>query len=316
MLESLKFCIGSIARKEFVSGLTHFTIENNTVRGYNGTISICAPIEFDIKCNPSAKKLIAAIANCEDTIKLVLTPTGKLSVRSGSFKALIECIEQPAPKVEPEGQFIQIDGEAFVKGLKAVSPFIGTDASRLWSHGVLFKDKSLFATNNVILVQYWIGIDFPCVVNIPEQAIKELLRIGEAPSYLQVAENSITFHFEKDRWLRTQLYSTEWPPLEIILDRPSQQKPINQDIFKALETLKPFVDSAIYFNPDVITTQLPGTDGGAEYEIEGLEADCAFKFDFFRMLEGNIETIDFSLYPDPVLFTNGIMRGAISGIRK
>jgi hypothetical protein len=151
MLEDLRFVQGAVAKKDLLPALTHFVMENGTVRGFNGTIALCSKIAFDLACKPKAEPLIRAINNCRDTVQLSLTPAGRLSVKSGGFKAFVDCVDGETPHVLPTGKFCPLDGVALLAGLKAVQPFIGDDASRPWANGVLLKGPSMFATNNVIL---------------------------------------------------------------------------------------------------------------------------------------------------------------------
>jgi hypothetical protein len=317
MLSSLKFCAGSVARKDYVAALTHFKIAEGRVSGFNGTLALSSPIAFDIVCSPRAETLIKAIGNCEDTVQLSMTPAGRLSVKSGTFKVFVDCIQGDTPHVEPEGAVVQFDGAALLKGLKAVAPFMSEDASRLWSQGVLIKDSSLFATNNVMLVQYWIGVEFPHVVNIPRPAVKEMLRINEAPIFAQVAENSITFHYNDDRWLRTQLYDTTWPDLGKVLNQPSNQEPIDKALFKGLEVIKPFIDKvgSVYFEKGLINTVATELEG-ASYAVPDLRHDGLYNHTMLSLLENAADTIDWSTYPKPCIFNSGMLRGAIVGMRK
>lgn len=317
MLKGLKFVSGAIAKKDYVPSLKHFRIDGNRVRGFNGTLALCSPLPFDIACKPEAVSLIKAIANCEDTIQLSLTKAGSLSIKSGVFKVNIKCIEEDTPHVEPEGAVVQFDGQILLDGLKAVERFIGNDASRVWGTGVLVKDGSLFATNNVVLVQYWIGAAFPNVVNIPHAAVKEMLRIGEPPIFAQLAANSITFHYLEDRWVRTQLLVTEWPDLGRILNKESQQLPIDERLFKGLETIKPFVEKngCVIFKDNHISTHDDGAEG-AEYYIPDLLWEGRYHISMLELLEGVAQTIDWSTYPSPCIFQGGMLRGAIIGMRK
>lgn len=318
MLEALKFCQGAVSKKDFVPELTHFIIEEGRVRSFNGVLALSSPIAFNISCKPKADVLIKSIDNCVDTVQLSLTPGGKLTVKSGAFKVHVPCIDGDTPHVQPEGEVVQFDGEAFYKGIQAVAPFIGTDASRKWAQGILVKDKSLFATNNMILVQYWLGVDFPQLINIPFPAIKEMLRIKEPPLYAQVAENSITFHYSGDRWLRTQLYSlTEWPDLGRILNSESNPTPIPETLFDGLEVIKPFVDKmgSVFINNGVITTHVDESEG-ASYEVAGMINEGVFNNEMLALLKGAATHVDWTLYPKPCLFKGGLLRGAIVGMRR
>jgi hypothetical protein len=317
MLVSLKFCAGSVAKKDFVPELKHFHISAGRVRGFNGTMALSSPIPFDLECKPNGEQLIKAVGNCEDTIQLSLTKAGRLSVKSGVFKAFVDCIESDNQHVEPEGEIVHFDGETVFNGLKMLCPFIGSDASRPWANGILIKDNAMFATNNVMLVEYWLPTGFPLAVNLPRSAVREMLRIGEPPLFAQVAEQSVTFHYEGDRWLRTQLYSTAWPDLSKILSKPSAQQPINEQLFIALDAIKAFKDKmgTVYFYDNEIRTHEDELEG-AGFAIEGFNTQGKYNFDMLYLLKDVATTVDWSGYPSPCMFQGENLRGAIIGMRK
>lgn len=316
MLEELKFVQGSVARKDFVPSLTHFSIENSTVRGYNGTIALCSPIPFDIACKPKAEPLIKAIANCVETVQLALTPAGRLSIKSGKFKAFVDCVEGETPHVMPSGEHVAIDGASVLAAFKLLYPVIGTDASRPWSNGVLLVGESAFATNNVVLCEYWTGAAVPQPINVPRAAIKEMLRIDEAPESMQMDANSLTFHYSGGRWLRTQLLETKWPDLAKVLNRESNPLPLDTRIFEAMDTIRPFCDklNRVLFRPGRIATHEDETEG-ASYEVEGFDHTGIYSFDMLRLLQDSVQTVDFSTYPNPCMFFGERLRGAIIGMR-
>lgn len=317
MYNSLKFCAGSVAKKDFVADLKHFVIEGGRVRGFNGTLAISTPIPFDIDCMPNAEQLIKAVSKCDDTIQLSLTKAGRLSVKSAGFKAFIDCIQGETNHVEPEGDFVEFDGNVLLKGIQAVAPFIGSDASRPWANGVLIKDQSIFATNNVMLVEYWLGATFPITINIPKAAVREMQRIGEAPVNAQVTTNSVTFHYSGERWLRTQLLATDWPNLSKVLDRQSVQQPIDERIFAGLESVKSFVDKmgTIFLMPEELRTHFDEQEG-AGFAMEGFGFEGKYNIEMLNLLKGTAATIDWTAYPGPCIFQGDRIRGAIIGMRK
>ncbi len=211
MLDSLKFVQGAVAKKDFVPTLTHFRIENNIVKGYNGSLALASPIDLDVTASPKGTTFAKAIKACKDTVSITLTSTQRLSIKSGKFRAFVECTPEPFPDIEPEGPVIPME-PGLISVVKQLAPFMGIDASRPWALGMLFRDGSVFATNNIIVVERWLGFSFP-VVNIPAAAIKELIRINKDPISVQVCSTSITFNFEEGRWLKSQLSTLEWPDL-------------------------------------------------------------------------------------------------------
>lgn len=316
ILDTLRFVRGAVSSKDLVPEMKHFAIENGTVRAFNGNIALSSPIDFDVDCMPKALPFISAIGHCEDVVSLGMTEAGRLRIQSGKFKAFIECINGESPHMKPQGQFIELDGAALVKGIKKLSPFVGNDASRRWVNGILFRGQSAFATNNVCLAEYWLGVEMPFVVNIPMAAIKELIRVKQAPSHAQLNENTITFHYPDGRWIFSTLYETEWPDLSKILDQPSQQEAVPAGLFEGLDIVKPFVEKSglVYFiDGEIRTHQEDGM--GASYKVDGLHGSGIFHINMISLLKDEATSIDFKLYPKPLLFYGDRLRGAIVGYR-
>lgn len=317
MLKELKFVQGAVAKKDFLPAMTHFVIEDGRVRAYNGMIALSSPLPFDIDCIPKAEPLVRAITNCDETVTLSMTPAGKLRIQSGKFRAFIDCIEEETLHVVPEGEEVELDGEAMLEALKVIHPFIGDDASRPWTNGVLLRGQSAFATNNVVLVEYWVGAQFPVTVNVPRQAIREMLRINEAPTHAQVCDSSITFHYSDGRWVRAQLFESEWPDLAKVLDKECNAITVDQRIFDALATIKPFADKMgrVFISEGVLSTSPEFDAEGASYEIPGLPFAGVYNIEMLNLLKGVAMHADFTTYPEPCLFYGNRLRGAIIGMR-
>lgn len=319
MLDQLKFVQGAVAKKDFLPELTHFAIDGGRVRGYNGMLALCTPIPFDIECKPKADALVRAISKCSETVQLSLTPTGKLSIKSGAFRALIDCVpaERETPHVEPDGDVLPIQGEALLAALKAVNPFIADDASRPWSNGVLLSGTSAFATNNVTAVEYWVGDAFPRVVNLPRACVKEMLRIDEAPVSAQFGVSSVTFHYSGERWIRTHLLEADWPDLAAIIDGPSDCYPIDEELFAALDTLRPFLDKMgrVYMGEGKLTTHADPAEG-AVYELPSAQHAGLYRLEILQLLQGTCQRIDWSAYPERCRFFGDRLRGVLIGMHK
>jgi DNA polymerase III sliding clamp (beta) subunit (PCNA family) len=316
MLDALRFVQGAVAKKDFVPELLHFKIENGIVRGYNGSLALCCPIDLDLNASPKAVPFVKAIQTCKETIQLHMTASGKLSVKSGTFKALVECSPEVFPEVIPEGLEAPLNS-GILPVLKVLAPFIAEDASRPWARGILFRGGSAFATNNVCLVEHWLGEPFPVEINLPKSAVTELLRIGEEPERIQVSEHSATFHFAGNRWLRTQTYTTQWPDLSRVLDNPSKQVEVPSGLFEAVASLKPFVSDTgrLFLHPSGTISTSQSEDEGAKVELSGLTDTGCFHFEQIALLEPVAKTIDLSLWPAPCMFQGDKLRGAIVGMR-
>ena len=317
MLEALNFTKGAIARRDLVPALTHFDIRNGRITGYNGRIALSSPIQVDLNVQPEAKSFIKAVETCSEEVALHVTPAGKLAVRSGKFKAAINCLNEAFPEIAPEGRDVHIR-EDFMTALSKLHEFTSDDASRRWANAVLFSGKSAYATNNICVAEFWLGEEFPCEVAIPAQSIAELLRIGETPTRMQITEHSATFHYTGGRWLHTALYDVKWPDIARVLNHPANAVPLPAGLFEAVHSLRPFVDamSRIYFLPNMVSTH-PNPDLGANIELalpQGIAG--VYHVDHLLLLEGVADTIDFSRHPQPALFFGKGLRGALIGMRE
>lgn len=316
LIDALKFVQGAVAKKDPLPILTHFSIRDNRVKGYNGSVTISSPIPLGLDCQPKAIPFVKAIQTCDDTVQLALTATGRLTVRSGKFRAHVDCSPEPFPDVEPTGEFCEIK-PGLVAALKVLEPLIAEDASRPWARSILMREGSLFATNNVAMAQYWVGHDLPGAMCISHTVVNELIRIKEDPVGIQYDDNSITFHYTDERWLRASLVHNGWPDVDRILSMDSNQVDISPEFFAALETIAPFANSErdVWFTEHGVTTSIEDGEGAA-VTITGWNTPIGwFNIDVLRMLSGFMTSVDFTSYPRPVMFSglDGSLRGAIAG---
>lgn len=282
MLDSIRFVQGAVAKKDFVPALKHFRIEGNRITSYNGVLALSSPVDLSITATPRAEQFAKAIATCAGEISLTVTPTGRIGIRSGKFRAFVDCIEEPFPIIEPTGTLRNCD-VPFLDALKRVWPFVSDDASRAWSLGVLFAGRSLLATNNVIAVEAWLGqaIPFETSVAIPKEALVEIMRIGIEPTGYRVDATGLTLHYPDGRWLQTRLLSTTWPDVVGVLDdaHAGACPPIHNELLPALESLGPFIDDThrVYYGGERLSTTLHD-DSGASVDLGALEGQGIFNY--------------------------------------
>jgi len=315
MLKALQFVRGAVAKKDFNPVLTHFKISKGTVRGYNGEMALCSPIPLDLEVNPNAVPFLKALNACSETIAIHQTPTGRLSIKSGEFKVFVDCSTEDLPDVLPQGQEIKLTGN-LLPALRVLAPLTALDASRPWAQGVLLRECSAFATNNVVLAEYWLGFQVPVAVNIPKPAVTELLRIGEEPERLLLSENSCSFYFSGGRWLYTLTYSSTWPNLHSILDKDSTPKKVPETFWNTLHHLAPFCDKeeGVWLTNELARTHAD-ENIGAQLVIPGLELskELCFNIKHLLLLEGKAIEMDLNNYPLPCYFFGENIRGAILG---
>lgn len=322
MLDTLKFVQGAVSKKSLLPALSAYRIHNNSITAYNGELAIGSPIEIDGGFLPKAQPFFKAIQQCASETSLTLTDAGNLSVRSGAFRATIPCLPSgDAIEIEPEGDSHIFNGEGLLKALQTVLPFIGNDASRPWSNGVLFKDQCLTATTNALLVQVWVpDLQMP-TLNLPMQAAREVVRVGEAPKSMLFADRSATFLYENDRWIKSHLLSTKWPNLDSVL-QPREGEMADAPpagFFDGLRAIADFADptyKSVYFRDNGLHTTQTGNDGASYTFDEPFTHKGCYNIEQLLKLDGIVDAIDFAAYPEKSVFYGpGNIRGFLVGMR-
>lgn len=329
LLDSLKFVKGGVARKDLAPVLNHFSIKDGVICGSNGNITLSSPIALSLDCQPKAQPFTKAIEICEsmDSVPtLSVTKGGKLTVAAGKFRVHIDCWPEEWPMGEPEGQEIPVE-PAMMEAFKVLAPLIGEDASRPWARGILLRQGSAYATNNVVIGQYWVNCILPFDMNIPEECIRELLRVkGSAPTRIRATDRSVAFIYEDGRYVHSQLLSTQWPNVGPVLDRPCEPRGIPVSFFASLGSLVPYVDAAkrIFFTGTGLSTHLGEGEGATISfdETDSIPYKGAYNIELLRCLDGLVAQVDWSLYPAPALFFGPntdagypLFRGAIVGMK-
>jgi hypothetical protein len=316
MLATLKFVQGAVSKKDFVPALSHFRIRNGRITGFDGKLSISAPIAIDLDCCPKAETFVRAIEACGETVAMKLNDARKLAIRSGKFRAVIETVDEANyPDVVPEGVMVAHSGE-LLPALRLLYEFTAEDASRPWATGVLFNGQSAFATNNVVLVEHWLGYHFPYRVNLPRYAVREVLRIGEEPENVQLTQTSMTLHYSGERWLRMQLNEDSWPDATGLLNGlPTSAAPVPEGFFDALATLKPFTEGdslgRVYVCGDRVATAM---EDGASIDVPGLPAVGCYNLRMLMLLQDVATHIGFDQYPGKVPLYGVKLRGCVMGM--
>jgi len=317
MLEELKFVLGAVAKESHIPALTHFHIEDGVIRGFNGTLQLSTPIAINLNISPNAKQFVTAIQTCKEPISLTLNDNGKLVVTSKNFKCFVDCVpKQDFPKIEPDGEVVALN-ESFLPALKIVEKFVVDNNERnVWAQGVLLKEGSLFATDNLSMAQYWIDCNFPFDINIPHPAVKELIRINEQPTLLKVNDRNATFKYEDGKYLTTCLRVDTWPNISKILNKESNQVAMPENFFETLERILPFTNHRdnVYFFGDKMTTSQHYDKEGTVIDLPGLPQKGCYNTKSLLLLKGIADTIDFSNYPNANLFYGKNVRGGIIGL--
>jgi len=324
ILDSLKFVSGAVARKDFIPELCAVFIHEGKISAYDGLLSISCPIDIEITAAPLADPFIKAIKACEpgEPLALSMTKAGRLSVKSGKFKAFVDCVPDADVRVkppQPEGQEVPVT-EAFFAGIKKLAPVMGIDASRPWCRSIRLFGPSIFASNNIIVAEYWHGSPVAIEIVIPAEAVIQYLSAGRVPIKLLYNEDSVSFLYEDGAWIRSQLLVDGWPvdPTKIFKET-AKPVPVAEGFFAAVKKIKPFAaDDILYCGTGKVATgeivEDDKNQAGAIMEVDIVaEVKPVFSLHNMLLLDGIADKLDFESYPEPSAFTGQRTRGVIAG---
>lgn len=291
LLTALEF-VSVVSEKLGAPHETHVGLKNKWAVAFNGIVAAGAPIDEDVYCFPHNLLLIEALSKCEEAFSLTQLDNGKLSIKSGKFKAMVPCLD-PLLMQEaiPDPMIVGIDNR-FRDAVNAVGVLASENAQHVLTASVLMNGQSVISTNRVMIMEHWHSLDLPPNVPLPKEFVKALVSVKKNLTGFGFSNSSATFYFEDGYWLRTQLYAEAWPDVSRILELKGNLWSIDPNFFKALSAVAPFSeDGQVYSDTNLLMSHPENT--GASYEVTGLPKGFVYPIKQLLMLKPFTKTIDY-----------------------
>jgi hypothetical protein len=318
LLSALQFC-SVVSDKLGTPYETHIGLRNNTAVAFNGIVAAGAPIQEDLICHPHTLLFVEALSKCDENYSLTQLDNGRLSIKSGKFKAIIPCLD-PAlmQSAVPDPQIVRIT-DKFKEAVEAVGVLANENAQHVLTASVLMNGPSVISTNRVMLLEYWHALDLPPNIPLPKQFVAALVKQKRPLTGFGFSKSSATFWFG-DYWLRTQLYNDEWPDVSSILNRQANLWSIDPNFFKALDAIEQFSeDGNVYSDTNLLMSD--AHNQGASFEVSGLPKGFVYPIKQLKIIKPWVRKIDYmtsgihdSSYC--LVFEGDACRGVISGRQK
>lgn len=317
LLSALQFC-SVVTEKLGAAYETHIGIKNNWTIAFNGIVAAGSPIVESLTCYPHNLLLVEALSKCDDNYSLTQLDNGRLSVKSGKFKAIVPCLDPDLMQsAEPDPQIVGLNN-TFRDAVEAVGVLASEYAQHVLTASVLMNGSSVISTNRVMLMEYWHGLDLPPNIPLPKQFVAALVKCKKDLSGFGYSRNSATFYFSDGSWLRTQLYSDEWPDVSRILDRKANLWSIDPTFFKALDSVAPFSEDGNVYSELNLLKSHADIALGASYECSGIPNGFIYPIKQLKIIQPFVKKVDF--YAKGVhdssyclVFEGDFARGVISG---
>lgn len=286
-------------------------MRNHWVVAFDGVLTIATKIVEDLNACPHTIQLLDALSKCKDELTLSQISNVCLSVKSGDFNALIQCVDE-LEIAGPDARIAAID-DRIKEAFDNVLVLATENAPNAVHASILLQAGSAVATNGHALVEYWHGVDLPPNMLIPKQAAIAIVKSKKPLVGFGYSQSSATFYFDDESFIKTQLYNARYPDYLHIMNVPTNPFPLPKGFFSAVHAIESFNENGtVYFNKGVMSSRDSGD--ATTYKVEGLTADMAFNSKYLIMLELCIKTADFRPDEKKMFFYGDNARGAIMGM--
>lgn len=298
-------------------------IGNQQIVAFDGVVALGHPIDEDLSICPHLGRLNDAIKKAGDTLNLTELDSGRLSIKGDNLRVIVPCVDPVTiPAVMPDIQCAVIDNR-IREGMAAVTGAIKEgDANTRWIEtAALLRANTIFTTNGNLCFEFYHGIDLPPGLTLPKLALTAVIKTGKALTGFGFSGSTVTFFFEDGAWLKTQMFTEQYPDVDRLLNNeigqrgPADLPECPPGLFEAIEAVKPHADgSAIYLGPGVVKSHSQN-DVGADYPVEGVTGFHVFNADYMKMIAPHAQRIDLNNSDRSAIFYGDRIRGVIMKMR-
>lgn len=313
LLDALKF-INIAQDSEGSAFQTHCRIHGGTLIASNGGITAGIYIDEAMSCAPHTKTFIAALEKCNDAIAMTLLDSGRLSVKSGKFRAQVPCVPigdlQPPQPDAPVANLTDA-----VKAALAACIAVAKDGEAPPACGVLLKANTAVATDRHVVIEAWHGIDLPPVF-LPRVSAAAIANSSKPLKSFGFSDTSATFFFEDDSFIKTALFENNFPDYEKFINAETSPYPLPGGFYEAIEALKPFCDQYVYFNDNRAMSHKEEKEA-TTYEIEGVPTKTAMNIAQLQLVRAYMSDVQFKVGPREMTYffsADKMVRGCIAQI--
>lgn len=310
LLTALEFVVN--AQRNIGTQLqTHCIVKDGWCVASDNVLTMGCKVPDDLNSCPQTARLIAALRRCSDTVSITQLDNDRISVKSGSLKVVVPCVDLQALAVLWADPLIAPLGEQFRIACGAISHLSTDGGTSVYLSSLLGRGQTLSATTGRVLIEYWHGFDTPPYWVLPKPAITALLKVTKPLVGLGFSGRSATFHFEDESWLKTQLFEDKWPNVDKLFETTIAKTPVASELFKAIDVIADFAQPGqhVRFKEEKIELMTVDSEH-AEYEVKGLKQGVCFNLKDLQQISKVAATLDYGKTVS--MFTGERLRGCIS----
>lgn len=294
-------------------------IGNYQIVAFDGVVALGHPIEEDLSVCPHLGRLRDAIKQAGDTLNMTQLDSGRLSIKGDHLRAIIPCVDPATiPPSMPDPRCATID-DRIRHGMKIVTSIIKEgDANTRWIETcALLRANTIFATDGKLCFEYKHGIDLPPNLTIPKAAITAILKTDKPLVGFGFSGTSATFYFEDGAWLRTQMFTEEYPNIDRLLSAeignkgPNDLPEVPEGFYEAVAAVSSHCDgAAVFLGPGVVKSH-SAQDIGADYPVPGLTGYSVISHVYMKLIAPHATRLDLNNTPESAIFYGDNVRGIV-----
>lgn len=291
-------------------------IKNGMLTASDNVICMGSPIDSELDICLHGGKFKSALEQCGQNFQFTQVDKAAVSLRSEKFRALIPAIENDViADYMPDDCIADIDDRVKV-ALDICNNVVQGKGERTYYLCALLRAHTCVATNGLVAMEVWHGIDLPNGLNIPKRALNAITKVKIPLKAFGFSQNSATFWFEDGSFIRTRLVDQEYPNVDRLYSEfeSATFTPLPSDFYTGIDALDKFiVDDAMYVHENYVATHR-SLELGASYYIAGVKGGYCFNPKLWQTVRPYVETVCFlEDRKKPTAFYGSSMRGLIMG---
>lgn len=314
LLDAVQFCAPGF-KEDGETYSTHAMIYAGWITTYNGIVMYGHKIDTPMQAMPHYGSLLAAIkATTGDTVQITQVSQDKLSIKGKGFKTTVKCLTDYSlvTRSAPDNPVGMIDSR-MREGFEILRQITKKTGETVLQSAVLIRNGDMIATDRQMLGMFWHGIGFPDVA-VPADFIEAVLKVAKPMvSFGYTPGQSLTFYFDDESFIRTQLYNEAYPDVSRAIPQSWEgMTEIPADLFTGLKRIAPFIDKSrrcVWLNTNELSSN-GEHDDATTVAVQGVP-DCSYAVDVERMLKLDGRITHWNPHSDKTIFQGPNFRGVL-----
>jgi hypothetical protein len=315
VLSSLKF-IAKAQREAGTPNQTHCRVSNGQLIAYDGILACGMPLQTPLpETCPNTFQFIHALERAKDASAITFE-NATITVKTAKFKATVPCISPADLAYIMPDAFAYPLNDAFVASAVKAAIFTREGAQTVAGASIMTTNGTLIGTDSHALIEVYHGNATPPGLIIPKSFIDAMTKTAKKIVGFGYSETSFTVWYEDQSWIKTQLYSEQWPNISGIMaytETANNIQDASKDFWDGLQAVHAFSEAgAIYFEEGGFICSHNDKGKGAEYRVKDLPAKQAYNYKNLLKLQGIALRFDWTCNERMAIFFGENIRGAIS----